>query len=364
MKTVPSGYRVAVVGSSSLLGKELLAVLEDRQFPVSRLVKVDEDDSPEVPILDLSDYSPEDRAKAAEALAVFSRPAEEVAAEDLDFAFVARVPRQLPAFLAAESAGSNCVVIDLSGATLPDAVLSIPPLDRDLPGSAPAAASNRFVSPHPAAIVVASLLARTTARFPLTRAVGLVLNPASEIGPAAIAELQLQAVNLLSFHKIPQAVFGSQMAFNVLPRLGKSRRGTGHYHDELTGLDGRIRGELRRCLGGRAPMPALRLIQVSVFHSLVASLYLESESPAAPEAVERALAGSQFEVRRFSDQAPSPVESTEAAKILVDAISIDPDHPNGIWIWATADNMRLAATNAVEIAEAQALGKQAAHRTS
>jgi len=109
-------------------------------------------------------------------------------------------------------------------------------------------------------------------------------------------------------------------------------------------------------------MPALRVVQVPVFHSLVASVYLESESPAAAEAVERALAGSQFNARRLSDQAPSQLESVGSPEILVDAISIDPDHPTGIWIWATADNMRLAATNAVEIAEAQASAKQAARR--
>jgi len=54
MKPGQEGYRVAVVGASSLLGKELLGVLEERQFPVSRLVTFDsEEDEPELPIIDL-----------------------------------------------------------------------------------------------------------------------------------------------------------------------------------------------------------------------------------------------------------------------------------------------------------------------
>ncbi len=376
MRLTPSGYRVAVVGSSTLLGKELLAVLDDRQFPVSRLMKIDdEEEEPAVPILDLGEYPPQEQAQAAAALAALALQPEEVKASELDFAFVARVPRQIPSFIS-EANSNGCIVIDLSGTLwenlkdktgnkpgatrTPEAVLSIPSLDRDY--STPAAAVPRLISPHPAAIVLASILLRTVARFPLTNVVGLVLNPASEIGPEAIAELQSQTVNLLSFQKIPQAVFGSQLAFNVLPRLSKSRRGSGPYRDELTDLENLIRSQLRRYTGERTPRPALRVIQTPVFHSLVASVYLESESPAASEAVERALAGSQFKVRRSSEQAPSQVESAGAADILVDAISTDSDHPQGVWIWATADNMRLAATNAVEIAEVQALMKQATRR--
>ena len=50
-----AGYRVAVIGASSLLGKELLAVLEERNFPVAELVTVSgEPGEPDLPIVDLS----------------------------------------------------------------------------------------------------------------------------------------------------------------------------------------------------------------------------------------------------------------------------------------------------------------------
>ena len=57
MKASGGGFRVAVVGASSLLGKELLAVLKERQFPISRLVtpNVIAADEPDLPVLDLSD---------------------------------------------------------------------------------------------------------------------------------------------------------------------------------------------------------------------------------------------------------------------------------------------------------------------
>ena len=54
MKRDTQGYRVAVVGASSLLGKELLTVLEERGFPVARLITLGPgEEDPELPIVDL-----------------------------------------------------------------------------------------------------------------------------------------------------------------------------------------------------------------------------------------------------------------------------------------------------------------------
>ena len=53
MKLAPQGYRVAVVGASSLLGKKVLTVLEERGFPVSRLIKFQSDEKePDAPIVE------------------------------------------------------------------------------------------------------------------------------------------------------------------------------------------------------------------------------------------------------------------------------------------------------------------------
>src|SRR5208282_975448 len=88
MKTSPQGYRIAVVGASSLLGKELLNVLEEHHFPFSRLLTFSDDqDDLELPILDLSEglkTSPLD---------------EQVTASELDFAFIAARYPQMPSFL-------------------------------------------------------------------------------------------------------------------------------------------------------------------------------------------------------------------------------------------------------------------------
>ena len=88
MKPAKEGYRVAVVGASSLLGKELVSVLEQGKFPVSRLLTFEADeDEPELPIIDLSHAS---------AAVVEDGQINE---GELDFTFLAAPREGLPAFL-------------------------------------------------------------------------------------------------------------------------------------------------------------------------------------------------------------------------------------------------------------------------
>jgi aspartate-semialdehyde dehydrogenase len=351
MKTSQQGYRVAVAGASSLLGKELLNVLEEHHFPVSQLVTFsDEVDEPELPILDLRE--------GLETSVLDAR----ATAPELDFAFIAARSRQTPSFLhpapTSDRRGTACLVIDLSTAapgeeaaeplvTLPRKVVSVPFLDRCFPvrETEEGGATPVYVAARPATIVISSLLLRLGARFPLKNAVAHVFASVSEIGSHGIDELQRQTVNLLSFQKIPRKVFGAQLAFNLLSRPG----GTGG--SELLALENRLREQLKEYLQGRVPLPALRLFQAPVFHSLAVSLFLETAQPVAPEKAGEALQGERVQMRRRSQDSPSQVEVSGSDKILVDSVTADPDRPTGLWIWAVADNLRLAAVNAVEVAE-------------
>ena len=346
MKTSPEGYRVAVVGASSLLGKELLNVLGEHHFPFSRLVTFsDEEDEPELPILDLSDGPPT------------STLDENVTASELDFTFIAARYRHMPAFLDPGSSSqgpSACFVIDLSTGTSaeqtvetpgPGRMVRVPFLDRSFPTRETVEGGQFYVGARPATIVISTLLLRLGARFPVKRAVAHVFASVSEIGSHGIDELQKQTVNLLSFQKIPRKVFGAQLAFNLLSRP------SGTSGSEILALESGLRRQLQEYLQGRVPLPALRLLQVPVFHSLAVSLYVETDPPAAPEKVGVALMGERIELRRHAHDSPTPVEVAGSDQILVDSLTADPDHPGGMWIWAVADNLRLAAVNAVEIAE-------------
>jgi aspartate-semialdehyde dehydrogenase len=348
MKPAARGYRVAVIGASSLLGKELLNVLEERQFPVSRLVTFEDDEEEQaLPIVDLTE-----RLQAIVA-------DEDVDETELDFAFLAvnssaRRPAFLERVLNAQDTGQaagphQCIVVDLAD-NLTGAESRVPFLDRTARGLGSrrplgAVRPRLIVAPHAVTIVISSLLLQLAELVPLKNAVAQAFMPASEIGPRAIEELQRQTVNLLSFQKTPQVVFGGQIAFNLLPRIGRAARGS------LQRLEDRLRRQLRQYLGDRVLLPALRLLQVPVFYSVAISLYVETSQSVSAEKLRQGLAADRVRVRRYSEQAPSQVEVTGSSGILLDAISVDGRDTAGVWIWAVVDNLRMAAENAMEIAE-------------
>jgi len=338
-----SGYRVVVVGGSSLLGRELVAVLEERRFPIASLKLVeDESAEPELPLVDLVQGAPPTFDPEAEI------------PDDFDFAFVAAPLERLKRWrerLKSQpgKAAGRRAVIELSAQSPQSACpeLRVPFLDR-LPaaGQNPPAGreSGVVVSPHAATIMISALMLRLAAQFPLRKAVAQLFSPASEIGPRAIEELQKQTVNLLSCQKFPREVFGGQIAFNLLPRLGAPG-------EKADPLEGRIRRQLQTYLGSRVPMPALRLFQVPVFYSIALSLYVETEERVAPVDLVAALEGPPLKIRRGSQKPPSQVEAAGSNEILVDAIELDASCPAGVWLWAVADNLRLTALNAAQIAE-------------
>ncbi|TAM81802.1 MAG: hypothetical protein EPN47_10330 [Acidobacteria bacterium] len=341
MKT--AGYHVAVIGASSLLGKELIDVLDERNFPVAELMTVSgEAGEPDLPIVELSRHP---RASVDYL--------EEIPAR-FDFAFVAAEHPGLASWIERtgrdrQASPGRRAVIDLCASISKDATA---PLRTPFLGGPPAAGQDQepgkgldvIAAPHAATLVISVLLSRLAARFQVRSAVAQIFSPASEIGVRAIDELQKQTVNLLSFQKVPREAYGDQIAFNLLPRLGAGS-------EKADGLESRVRNELAALLGSSAPVPAIRLVHVPVFYSTAVSLYVETQERVKPSDLVLALDGAPVAIRRASERAPSPADAAGSNEILVDAIQPDASHPAGLWLWAVADSMRIAAINAVQIAE-------------
>jgi aspartate-semialdehyde dehydrogenase len=99
-------------------------------------------------------------------------------------------------------------------------------------------------------------------------------------------------------------------------------------------------------------MPSLRLIQAPVFHGYSLSLWVEFEENPGVEAVESALADARIDVRRSDLEPPTAVGTAGQDGVAVGAVAMDRNAPQACWCWLVADNLRLAAENAV------AVGKQ------
>ena len=202
---------------------------------------------------------------------------------------------------------------------------------------------------HPAAIALALFLRRLHAHDPILRSVVEIFAPASEHDMRGVKELQQQTISLLSFQSLPRAVFDAQLSFNMLPRYGEEAPAS------LEDTELRIERHLATLLalpgeGSGAPLPSLRLIQAPVFHGYSISAWVEFDGNPGIEALEASLAVGPIEVRTGEFEPPTNVGQAGQGGIAVGAVSVDRNNPEACWFWLVADNLRLAAENAAEVA--------------
>ncbi len=325
-------YRVAIVGGATLKGKEVAEILNERNFPAVDVRLLDDDES----IGQLE-------ATGDEISFIQSVRAEQFG--HVDFTFFASDPEcTRNNWKRARDAGST--IVDLSGALEdePGAQVRSAWVERERGEMwQPELQPGPCVVAHPAAVVLALLLMRARKAGNIRSAVATIFEPASEQGQKGMDELHQQTVNLLSFQPLPKDVFDEQVAFNLLARYGP------HSPLSLDSQEARISGHYRKIAGTNILQPALLLVQAPVFHGHAIAVFLEMEQPIDREKMSQVLASDRVTVA----SADSPLSNVSAAgqpNILV-SIKNDSARPQGIWLWAVADNLRIAAISAVECAE-------------
>ena len=170
-------------------------------------------------------------------------------------------------------------------------------------------------------------------------------SPASERGKEGVEELSEQTVKLLSLQSIPQTVFDSQVAFNLLDRWGEESA------EKLADVRGGIAREVQEYLGGRAPVPAISLIQAPVFYGHAFSVFAELSQPLDPAALGARLEAAGLQISGDDDPGLSNVSVAGEAKAALSTAAPDGGVAHGYWFWGAADNLRLQASNAGQIAE-------------
>jgi aspartate-semialdehyde dehydrogenase len=94
----------------------------------------------------------------------------------------------------------------------------------------------------------------------------------------------------------------------------------------------------------------VQLLQAPIFHGHAFSVYMEMAEPVALGDLAQALTGDHVVIARGPEDLPTNVAAAGQGDILV-SLARDPNHEKGIWLWATTDNLRIAALTAVECAE-------------
>ena len=329
--------RVAIVGASSLRGKELKLVLEERNFPASEFILLDES----VMVGTLTEAAGEP---------TFIRGLEEDSFEGARFVFFAGSPADAERnWETAQRAGAT--VIDLTGAISASgrATAWIPSLSSVLLPAGPSKANGSaraaaYYSP-PSPVVIACTIAAGLGKLSPHRIMILFFPPVSERDQPGVEELENQTTNLLTFREIPKTVFDEQVAFNLLKGYGEVSK------PRLEDVRNAVARDVAQYLAGRASIPAIQLVQAPVFYGYAFAAYAEFASPAPVEKLQTAFAGLGVKFSAAGDPAPTNVSVAGESEIQLARIEPDPNISTGVWLWGVADNLRLAATNAVRIAE-------------
>lgn len=201
-----------------------------------------------------------------------------------------------------------------------------------------------YYSP-PAPVMIACTVAAALRPFHPRRVALLFFAPVSEHDQVGIEELETQTTNLLSFRPIEQAVFGAQVAFNLVSEQHKG--GAPHLGD----VRNAIARDVASLMGDPALVPAIQLVQAPVFYGYAFAAYAEFDVAPEAEQLEKGFANLGVKIAAPGDSAPTNVSVAGESEIHLARLQRDPNVSTGVWLWGAADNLRLATANAVRIAE-------------
>ncbi len=329
------GYRVVVVGATGAVGREMLSVLAERDFPadevialassgsVGRQVSFGEDELLDVGVLDDFDFAGSD-------IALFS-PGARVSA--------AHAPR---------AAEAGCIVIDNTShfRMEPDVPLVVPEVN----GETIAGYDRRNIIANPNCSTIQLVVALKPLHDLATigRAVVASYQSVSGAGRAAMDELYDQTKSLYAIESKDPARFTKRIAFNVIPHIDVFMPG-GSTKEEW-----KLAQETKKILDPDIEVVAT-CARVPVFVGHAEAVHLEFEHPIGEDdarAALRAAPGVVVVDEREDGGYVTPIECVGEDAVFVSRIRADATVPHGLALWVVSDNLRKgAALNAVQIAE-------------
>jgi aspartate-semialdehyde dehydrogenase len=330
-------YRIGIVGASSLAGKELSEELGESLLGASDFVLLDEEEAA-------------GQVTAAGDEVAFIQRLEASSFDRMDFVFFAGdavVTKKH--WQVARSAGASIVDLTYALEDEKDVLVRAPWVTEVLAdkrrhsGPEPDLKTPAVVAAHPVAVMLALVAGRLQARLALTSLAATVMEPASEYGRAAMDELHQQTVTLLSFQTLPREQYDAQVAFNLLPSLGDAAK------VKLRATEERIRKHYAGLADSRLPTLALQVVQAPVFHGYVVSMLVELAAKTTKEEVEAALGGEHIDVVGEESDPPSNLSAAgqEDVMVRVSKESGEEERGSRFWLWLAADNLKLAALNAI-----------------
>jgi len=327
---------VAIVGATGAVGGELIRVLEDRDFPVSRLK-----------LLASARSAGKTLSFRGQPLPVEALTPDSFAGVDLVlFAADAETSRTY----APQATAAGAVVIDNSSAFRLDldCPLVIPEVNLETVGGHRGIIAN----PNCVAIITCMAVAPIQRRFGLRRLQAATYQAASGAGAPAMAELTAGTEAYLAGEAFAPQALKHPYAFNLFSHDSDVDPQSGYNGEEL-----KMIAETRRLLAAANLPIGVTCVRVPVLRAHCMALSLELDAPVGPAAIRECLAeaaGVRIVDDREANHFPMPVEAEGQGDVLVGRIRRDLGDPSGrsVALFVAGDQLlKGAALNAVQIAE-------------
>jgi len=324
-------YNIAILGATGAVGCEMLKVLEEYDIPVAKLL----------PLASARSAGQTVKFKGED---IVIQEATEKSFEGMDFVLGA-VKNGMSRRFAPAIVKSGAVYIDNSSAFRldPDVPLVVPEINGDDAFTGKGIISN----PNCSSIITLLAVSSIAKISPIRNMIACTYQAVSGAGQPGLLELQDQMAAISAGRKPESKVFATQIANNVIPKIG----------DELDNLytdeEMKMQNEGRRILH----LPELKVnctcVRVPVMRSHSISVTLRTERKVSVEEAKEAIRNcpgcrliEDYEGRNY----PTPLDTTNQDLVWVGRIREDLTDENGLTLWCCGDQIRKgAASNAVQI---------------
>jgi aspartate-semialdehyde dehydrogenase len=330
------GYRVAVVGATGNVGREMLNILAEREFPCDEIAAV---------ASSRSTGSEIEFGETGKMLKVKNIEHFDFTGFDMALFAAGSEPTKI---YAPKAASQGCVVIDNSSLYRmdPDVPLIVPEVNPDAIDGYKA--RNIIANPNCSTAQMVVALKPLHDAATIKRVVVSTYQSTSGAGKAGMDELFSQSRAIFVGDQVEPSKFTKQIAFNVIPHIDV------FLDDGFTKEEWKMVVETKKILDPKIKVVAT-CVRVPVFVGHSESINLEFENELSAEKAQdilREAPGCMLVDKREDGGYVTPVECVGDGATYISRVREDPTVENGLVLWCVSDNLRKgAALNAVQIAE-------------
>jgi aspartate-semialdehyde dehydrogenase len=326
-------YTVAILGATGAVGQEMMNILEERNFPVGKLIPL---------------------ASARSAGKTLTFKGEEVVIQEAcDTAFegvdivLGAAENDIAEKFAPAIVKAGAVFVDNSSAFRldPNVPLIVPEVNPEDVKNHKGIISN----PNCSTIITVTAVNALNSITPIKSMVTSTYQAVSGAGVAGMAELENQVKALQEGKDVDVKTFAYQIAYNLIPQIG------GEQYEGYTSEEMKMQNEGRKIMHLPELNVSCTCVRVPVMRSHSISVQMHFDRPVSVNEAREVLAkapGVKLVDDLKNKQYPMPLDTSGQDIVFVGRIRPDLTDANGLCLWCCGDQVRKgAATNCIQIAE-------------